>query len=140
MVPIELTSFSKKIHRKLEFPFGTIFLCENIIVSEIKEGVLFSAEEGNAILEAVVPIYTDKGYFKKCVYIANRINKYSVNPVGWLKYGHLREYLNGYCVIDNTSYGLVNALLESKFVPLNFKSAMTLNEAITWALSLDETN
>ncbi|WP_157686764.1 hypothetical protein [Nonlabens sp. Hel1_33_55] len=119
--------------KKLEFDFGNIFLLEDSFVSELNKGVVGGAEEVYQVLEKALEYYEEHDVVKKRVWIANRTEKYSVKPVEWIRLRHLAlKYLCGYCVVDDSKSGLRTALLESRFVPINFKSVNTLEEAVKW--------
>ncbi|KQC32126.1 hypothetical protein AAU57_01415 [Nonlabens sp. YIK11] len=134
MPSIENSIYRKHILKKLEFRFGEFYLCKDFIVSEVYEGFVFGVEEATQVVDESVAYYNKMELFHKKLYIANRIHKYSVKPTGWLKFGHLRKYLYGYCVVDDTQHGVMSAILESKFVPIAFKSVTSLGDAIDWAL------
>ena len=136
MTPVEQSSLKSSILHKLKFHFGTIYLCQDVIVSEIYENQVFGVEEANVVVEHAVAYYEKINKVKKRVYIANRIHKYSVKPTGWFKFGYLDQYLIGYAVVDNTRFGFMNAILESKFVPINFKAVKSLDAAMEWARSM----
>lgn len=133
MISIERSSYSKHILKKVEFSFGDFYLCKDFIASEVREGVVFGIEEAAQVVDRAVIFYETMGLEHRKLYIANRVNKYSVKPTGWFKFGHLKKYLYGYCVVDSTDNGIMSALLESKFVPFSFKSATSLEDAIDWS-------
>jgi len=138
MTSIENTRFKADILYTMELPFGKIFLLEDVIVSEINDGVLFTAVEAKKVITFAVAYYEKINKAKKRVYIANRINKYSVNPIGWIKLKDVISiYLNAYCVVDDSSNGIMSAILESKFVPINFKSVSSFEEALMWSKTFD---
>ena len=135
MISIADSLYRNKILKKLDFHFGEFYLCKDFIVSEVFEDRVFGVEEASQVVDEAVAYYEKMEMNHKKLYIANRINKYSVKPTGWLKFGHLRKYLYGYCVVDDSKHGLLSAILESKFVPVGFKSVTTLEDAISWAES-----
>jgi hypothetical protein len=136
MIPFEQSPFSSLILYTLKLRFGTFYLCRNVIVAEVFEGVVFTKDHAEEFRLNAYPFYENLGNFNKLVYISNRINKYSVKAIGWLNYKYTDHDLVGYCVVDSTPNGIINALLESKFVPITFKSVKSLQEAIEWAATI----
>jgi len=137
MIPIEESIYKTKILKKLEMPFGNIYLLEDAVVSEIHYGVVGTAAQAKVVLEKALDFYERHDMVKQRVWIANKTHKYSVKLVGWIQMSDVaKKYLNGYCVVDNTKFGIMNAVLESKFVPINFKSVLTLDAAMQWVESL----
>lgn len=133
MLSIEHTIHKNKILHKQELSFGDFYFCENILVSQVNEGVVYGVKEALEVMKYATPFYKGKFKSDKQIYIANRIHKYSVKPVGWITLKEVSNYLHAYCVVDNTSNGLLNAILESKFVPVNFKAVTSLDEAFEWS-------
>lgn len=138
MVSIENTVLREQILVKLELSFGNFYLCEDVVVSEVFQGRLFGVDEAVEVIGTAVPFYIERGEFRKKVYVANRVHKYSVNPMGWMRLKDIGNYLGGYCVVDGSHNGMMNALLESKFVPINFKAATNLQEAFKWADKIEK--
>lgn len=133
MIPLEKSPYNHLILHKLEMSFGNIYLLEDAVVSELDEGVIGCAEYVYQVLDKALEYYEKHNVIKKRVLIANRTQKYSVQPVEWIRMRNIAtKYLSGYCVVDDTKNGILNALLESKFVPINFKSVTTLDDAMKW--------
>ncbi len=135
MVKFEDSIYYQSCLHTLRLPFGIFYLCDDYIVSEVYQNVSFGTEEADVLIDAATAYYKSIDDLRSRFYIANRINKYSVKPVAWLSYKHLKPLLSGYCVVDQTRIGILNALLESKFVPVNFKSVKSLGEAVEWSKS-----
>jgi len=122
----------------MEFSFGNVYLLKNCVISELKFGTVGTADQVRLVFNKSLEFYEKHDVIKKRVWIANRTQKYSVQLVGWIQLRDLaKTYLCGYCVVDDTSFGIMNAILESKFVPINFKAADTLDEAMEWVLDLE---
>ncbi|AZQ43384.1 hypothetical protein [Nonlabens ponticola] len=138
MISVSESVFKDDILEVLTFPFGKFYLFRNFIVSEVNEDVVFSSKQAQLVLDASLEFYEKLGDLSKKVYIANRINAYSVKPLGWLKFTFLTERLYGYAVVTNTSGGFTNAILESTFVPVEFKSFTELVDAIQWVAIVNE--
>ncbi len=137
MISIEKSAHATLILKKLVMPWGTIYLLKDAVVSELNYGVVGTADHVYEVLEAALAFYEKHDVVKKRVWIANRTEKYSIKPVEWINMKRIAvKYLKGYCVVDNTRIGILNALLESKFVPVNFKSVKTLDQAVVWTQQL----
>jgi hypothetical protein len=110
-------------------------------VSEVAAGEVFDVDQAAILMNKAVPYYEKHGLLEqKKVYVANRIHLYSVKPTGWFNFEHAKTYLHGYCVVNNNRIGVLNALLESNFVPINFKSVQSLDAAIEWCRSTQMDN
>lgn len=137
MVSIENSPYKHLILQKLEFPFGNVYLMEDVVVSELFYGVVATSDQVYLVLEKALLFYDTYSTIKKRVWVANRTYKYSVKLVGWLHMKNIaQEYLKGYCVVDSSRTGFMNAILESKFVPINFKACDSLDAAMLWVKTI----
>ena len=137
MISIEHSVFKNLILKKLEFNFGNVYLLEDSVVSELNEGVIGTSHEVYQVLDKALEYYEQHNVVKHRVWIANRTLKYSVNPMEWIRLKKMANtYLCGYCVVDDSNNGFQKAILESRFVPINFKSVETLDEAFKWTAKI----
>jgi len=134
MKRVEDSELALEILKKLSLPYGNFYFFEHFIVSEINEDVLFTWELAQPIINEAVEFYNNKG--SKIIYISNRIHKYSVKPVDWLKFVSYCFQLKGYAVVSSSSIARRNGKLESLFVPSKFSTFHNINEAVKWALDL----
>lgn len=87
-----------------------IYFYENVVVVEALEGVTISYKTGFEILARGLRIFGRKPF----VYIANRINSYSVNPNDF-KYLVSSPTLKGIAIASQLESGRKNAALEKAF-------------------------
>ena len=137
MISIEQSPYASAILHKLKLPFGNFYLCDQVIVSEVFEETLYGLKEARMVFEKAGEFYKSVYNVKKRVYLSNRINSYSVKPVSWLSFEHTSKFLLGYGVIDSRPNGITNALLESKFVPIEFGNFDCLEDAMLWVNRLN---
>ena len=114
--------------RHYDLGFAEVFIYEFYLLVQVKEGY---AVEINDIdfLHALI----DK-YFKdrKFIYISNRVNSYSVNPLIYPKVAAI-ENLVGMAVVADTDIKIKTAIFEKSFSSKPFQICSTLDEAIIWS-------
>ncbi|MCW9038648.1 hypothetical protein [Altibacter sp.] len=101
---------SVSLRHVLETDLGMVFFYDNIVVVEAYEGVTISYITGFSILVKGL----QKLGTRPWVYIANRINSYSVNPNDY-KYLEKIPTLKGLVIITPDEIGKKNAALEANF-------------------------
>ena len=111
------------------FDYGTFYFCSDYVISEIHEGVLFSWELAQEVIELV---YQHYGKAVLISYISNRIHSYSLVPQDWLKFFAERHTLQCFAVVTYTKQGLMNVMLEKLFFKSRIKRFETLYEATDW--------
>lgn len=120
-------------HRLINLSFGKIYCFENMIVSEFHEG---SFIDYNSLSEFISEV---KGYYsadQKVVYISNRINSYSVDPVGWFKIGKGYSGLKGIAIINYNQLNKKVFKVERMFSKKPMMSFSSLYEAVNWAYEI----
>lgn len=127
---IEESSFEGKLQEYHLLDFGTIYFFENIIVSEINEGTIFSIKLAEIILELGNKHYDPK---KNVVYISNRVNSYSVKPTDWIKINNKFKNLVGIGVVNYTNFSRSIFAIEKMFSKRTFLGFNSLYEALEWA-------
>lgn len=115
----------------LEMDIGTAYFYNNIVVVEAKEGVTISYKTGFSFLVKGLQYMGTKPW----VYIANRINSYSVNPNDY-KYLEKIPTLRGIAIVTPTDLGKQNAALEANFFNKDFIVLENLSSAYDWATAL----
>ena len=111
----------------LETELNTVYFYPRMVVSEAREGVTISYKTGFSILLKILRI----GSFKKCVYISNRINSYSVNPTDY-KYLNKIPSLAAIAIVAPTESARQNAELEKKFFNGKIEVFETILDAYHW--------
>lgn len=136
MKSIKESLFYAEVSKEVNFHFGDFYFFEGFIVSEIKEGTVFTWENVKKMIKAVIDFYKPTGF--DIVYISNRINNYSINPTDWLKFTSKGMKVKGFAIVTKMGKSDKTADFESLFVPSNFKVFDNTLEAIQWAASLKE--
>jgi hypothetical protein len=110
---------------------GTAYFYNNIIIVEANEGVTISYKTGFSFLLKALQYIGAKPW----VYIANRINSYSVNPNDY-KYLERIPTLKGIAIVTPTKIGKQSAALEANFFNKDFVVVDDLQSAYNWAIEL----
>ena len=124
-------SESITLQKIFEMDIGKAYFYDNIVVVEAKEGVTLSYKTGFSFLVKGLQYVGGKPW----VYIANRINSYSVNPNDY-KYLEKIPTLMGIAIVTPTEIGKKNAGLEANFYKKNFIVLDDLSSAYDWAKEL----
>lgn len=133
---IEESSFEGKLQEYHLLDFGTIYFFENIIVSEINEGVIFSYK----IADIIIGLANEHYRNKNVIYISNRINSYSVKPTDWIKINNKYRNLVGIGIVNYTNFSKSIFSIEKLFSKREFKGFDNLNDALQWAEELTKKN
>lgn len=137
MKSIKESLFYDEVLKELHYSFGSFYLFNGFIVSEINEGIDFSWKHGEIFIKDALSFYNSDG--KDIVYISHRVNKYNVKPVDWLKFTSYALKLKGYAIVTDSASESRNAYFESLFVRSKFKVFSSCLEAIQWVGTMDET-
>lgn len=113
----------------IELEFGTIRIFENILVSELNEGVLLDVESNRKILQIGTEIFKEEGFG----YISHRLNSYAVDPMVYRESAE-HPHLKAIAVVSKNEISRKSALLERKFYTDRnpFQIFSSLEEAKTW--------
>ncbi|SFD49138.1 hypothetical protein SAMN04489722_110144 [Algibacter lectus] len=116
-------------HKEIELPFGTYYFCNNIVISELNEGVHFDWDKCSMMINKILEFY---GEDCKIGFISNRINNYSVDPNNWVRAHSEYNFMIASAIIiyQNSSYKV--ATLEKYFSQKKLKRCLSLEEGITW--------
>ncbi|HMQ45239.1 hypothetical protein [Mariniflexile maritimum] len=108
-----------------------LFIFPNFIINQVKEGVLVESHH-NDILNTIIHRYFRN---REMVYISNRVNSYTVNP---LIYNETEKIPNliAIAMIPETDTMRKNAEYERTFFDKPYEIFETLGEAIFWAHQL----
>jgi len=121
-----------KIKEIREFEYGIFYFFQGgIIISEIKEGVIFKWDHAEKVINAAHKIY---GTEIPLIYISNRVNRYYVLPFDWLKFYKNRNNVTHYAAIGQTTGSFVSFYLERLFFPKSIIQFKNLDEAVRWAV------
>lgn len=125
-------AFFKNIRQIREYEFGVFYFFDGIVISEIKEDVVFNWAMAKKAIDAAYEII---GKDKPIAYISNRIYNYSVVPTDWIKFYTHRNHLELYSVVAYNKSGLASIILEKMFFRNNIRQFSDLESAINWSLS-----
>lgn len=115
--------------KKIELDFGTIYVYDKILVSELNEGVLLDVLNNRKILEIGKETFLDAPFG----YISNRVNSYAVNPMVYRESAE-HPQLKAIAVVSKNEMGRKSALLEQQFFTNrnSFQIFSDLEEAKRW--------
>ncbi|MDX1544429.1 MAG: hypothetical protein R3214_10825 [Christiangramia sp.] len=121
-----------KIH---DLSFGKFFFLENIIISEVTEGISFDWSKGKQIIDLALQHY---GQDSSVHYISNRIHDYSVRPQDWRKFGDFQKNLKTYSIITYGKIGYTNLIFEKIFFPSIIYHFTELEKALEFVGEYDK--
>ncbi|WP_452227794.1 MULTISPECIES: hypothetical protein [unclassified Lacinutrix] len=123
------TNLKELIEDTHVFEHGVYYFFKDFIVSEVNEGVDYNW----GITQGVVTLA--KNYYGKdapiCL-ISNRINQYSINPLGWHNFFKTGRKLNGLAVVTYTKNARANVAIEMLFFNSKLERFHSIFEAINW--------
>ena len=108
--------------------YSEVFVFENYVINQIREGETVVVEHAQTLRAMIDKHLKDR----KMVYIANRVNSYSVNPLVYLKVAEI-DNLKAMCIVSDSDMKRNTALYEKQFSAKPFEIFSNMNDAITWA-------
>ncbi|MCB7480443.1 hypothetical protein [Christiangramia sediminis] len=114
--------------KKLEVSFTTLEFFESVVISTVKEDILFDENHVEELRSICKNHFGDK----KFIYIANRVYNYNVNPVIYINLIQSNA-LQGIAVISEDLEKLKTANFEKQFSPVPFELFQNKKEALVWA-------
>lgn len=127
--------FKSLKHTKISFSFGTIYLLDKFIISELNEGVHF---DWGKIQEVAVELINHYGYNIKIGYISNQVNSYSLDPQLWINFNQEFGFIVASAIVVYDEFNYMNATIEKQFSETSMKRCSSLEEAIYWIENLEE--
>jgi len=117
------------IKSALKLEFGSVTFLDNILISELNEGILLDIPHNQELLELGRERFNGKPYG----YISNRINSYSVNPMIHLDSANSPN-LVAIAIVSDKEVVKQNTIIEKQFFrnKSSFEVFDTLDEAINW--------
>lgn len=131
MKSVKNIPFFKNIRQVREFEFGIFYYFDGLVISEMKEGVLF---RWNMAEKAIQAAHEALGNEVPITYISNRINGYFVVPTDWIKFYRNRHQLLFYSVVGSTTGNFASVFLERMFFRKSIRKFIDLEEAIDWSV------
>ncbi|CAM3384457.1 hypothetical protein [Aequorivita lipolytica] len=111
----------------MEMEIGNYFFYGNVVIVEAKEGIMLSYKKDLSVILLIQNITEGKPW----VYISNRVNSYSIQPLDY-KYLNKVPSLKALGVVNFSEVGYLNSELEAKFCKKPFQMFYNLNEAVIW--------
>lgn len=133
MKSIKYTSLNSQVLKELNYPFADIFILNNVIVSEIKPGVIFTWDNHAKIITEDIISFLDTDVSKH-IYISNRIHAYSVMATDWLKFFKNNYSIGGYYVVGVQKASFINVAFENLFFNSKIKKFTSIEDAVETAM------
>jgi len=117
--------------KKIELIDVNLEFYDGIVISEVKDDVVFEIEHVEQILRICNEVFEGKDY----VYISNRKNNYNVNPTIYFELKDVKSLL-GIGIVSERYEALKVATFEKQFSPVPFDIFSNMDEASAWAKTL----
>ncbi len=111
-----------------DLDISEVFIHENYLINQIKDGQHVEPKHAE-ILQNVIDQHFSK---RKLVYIANRVNSYSVNPLSYKLTASI-DNLVAMAIVTTSEQGIRAAQFEKDFYTKPFAILYSLKEAIVWS-------
>ncbi|MBU2940490.1 hypothetical protein KO494_13160 [Lacinutrix sp. C3R15] len=113
---------------------GNYYFFKDFIVSEIHEGVVYNWEISQEIINIATNYYKNRPVISL---ISNRINQYSINPLGWQHFFKSGRKLNGLAVVSYTEKSWANVAVEKLFFKSKIERFNSIFEAVNWVKTIN---
>ncbi|MUH37255.1 STAS/SEC14 domain-containing protein [Zobellia amurskyensis] len=121
-----------------DFGFAKFWFYPNYIVGEFAEGADVSKEDSIGPITFIKRIYSTTVPF---IYISNRKNSYSMDPMGYKDIVDMFPNLIGMAIVSDNKYRRMIATLEKMFIKKPIGVFHKLEEAYEWATqNIEELN
>lgn len=117
--------------KSLKYPFCTIDVYNNYVISRINEGFHLTPDKNRVLEDIANDYFNDKPF----AYISHRKHSYSVDPSIYLQTSKIKN-LCGMAVVAEAPLSKGNAQVEKLFLNKPFEIFSDLDDAIEWAKSL----
>lgn len=131
MKSVKNLDFFKNIRQVREFEFGIFYFFDGLVISEMKDGVVFNWKMAE---KAIAAAHEVLGEDTPINYISNRINSYFIVPSDWIKFFKNRHQLQSYSVVGYTKGNVVSLFLERLFFRNSIRKFTDIEEAIHWSM------
>lgn len=118
-----------------DLALGKVTFYSNIVVGEVKEGQHVSYENASIASQLIAQTYKGTIPF---VYISNRVNSYSMDPVAYKELISLVPNLIGFGAVSTSKRTRMLSNLERIFVKKPMRVFETMDEAFEWSFKLLE--
>ena len=124
---LELSPFKHLIEKKISFPYWDFYFCNNLIISEIAEGVSFKYEQAKPVIGEALAYF---GEDAEIAYLSNRIHSYALAPQDWLKFFGERKNIKAMAIVAYSELDIANIILEKLFIKTHVKRHQSLAEGL----------
>ena len=114
---------------------GSFRFYSNIMVGEFAKGAHVTKANALLPIQLAQKIYGDG---TPIIYISNRLNSYSMDPVGYGEIVEMFPNLRGFVVVSKNKYRRMLAALEKFFIKRPMAVFHTLEDAFVWSGELLE--
>ncbi len=131
---METASPSKQIPLvEQSLAIGKLMIYQNITVAEVNEGVHVTRDKIADILMVAHDFY---GRSTPFIYVSNRVNSFSIDPLGYYEAIRLFPNLIAYAIVSQNKSRRALAVLEKLFIKKPIQVFDNLPKAIAWAEDL----
>ena len=130
MKSVKQLDYFKNIKQVREFEFGVFYYFDGLVISEMKEGVIFRWKMAEKAIKGAHEVL---GKDAPIAYISNRINNYFLVPSDWVKFYKNRHQLEFYSVVGSSKRSFMSLVFERLFFRDTIHKFSDLEEAITWS-------
>ena len=130
-------NLNKKDHTRHNVTLGHLYLFDNYVVAEFKEGVDINFDNFSDVTEIIKKQFNDKPFG----FISNRLNSYSINLKDATKFNAYFPNLEAYAIVAYTAMTRRVFEIENHFFTFNREAFKNLEQAAEWVektLSLND--
>ncbi len=113
---------------KIELEVGTLCFYDDIAIGELNEGITVTSDCMNLLLRTTLDHFKGRPF----VYISNRINSYSVDPLNYTLLNNISN-LRAMAVVSYNSINTSNAKIEKIFFNKDFEIFDSVKTAMVWS-------
>jgi len=116
-----------------ELEIGKLTLYPNIIVGEVADGVHLTFENATVAAQIMAQEYKDTTPF---VYISNRVNSFSMDPVAYKDLFSVVPNIQGMAIVAKSKKRRMLSNLERIFIKKPMRVFSSMDEALDWSNKL----
>ena len=129
------TGLQSQLIAEHRLEIGNFQFYTNIIVGEFAEGVHVTRLNALKPIQLAQKTYEDNRPF---VYISNRLNSYSIDPVGYTEVVGMFPNFKGFAIVSQNKYRRMLAAVEKLFIKKPISVFHNIEEAFEWSNELLE--
>ncbi len=125
---IDSPNLMNKDHTLLKTNLGSVYLFDNYIITDFKEGIDITFDNFNEVSEIIKVYFEDRPFG----FIANRVNSYSINLTDASKFNANFPNLKAYAVVVYNTITERVFEIENHFFTFNRSVFKEIDSAVTW--------